>query len=349
MPKAARPLAPRQLAGLTPVVTHAARSVICLHLRGGWNHTLSVSPFTMSRRHHERVRDPPDKASGIPEGGIVSPKTPDIRMGEVRQTVLWPPASVDRRSIMDPRAQADRSTGAASSNWSDTMPTTTRLSALLTVVLVAGCKGHETRPANRDTTQDPPAVIESPGALAARHEAQESLDQARAAFEQKQYETMRAEFADAAAFLRTEAQETEGDAGAPLRRAATELDSLATRVATGGVPTARAVDRALINTNRAEARYHLLRAGDAIANGDNRRAGEELSMSVDHLERAAKDAGRPSDAAVRTAVADARTLAGEMMKGMGAVPDEAWRVTEQLERVIDRTAAGVRERIRRKP
>ena len=219
------------------------------------------------------------------------------------------------------------------------MPTTARISALLGVVLVLGCKDPESRPSSSDTPPDVPVFTESPGALATRHEAQESLDRARAAFEQKQLETMRAELADAAAFLRTEAQQTEGDAGMPLREAAAELDSLARRAASGELPTVSAVHRALINTNRAEARYHLLRAGDAIANGENDRAGEELTMSIDHLERAAKDAGRQADATVRTAIADARTLASEMMKGTGAVPDEAWRVTEELERAIDRIGA----------
>jgi hypothetical protein len=226
------------------------------------------------------------------------------------------------------------------------MPTTARISALLAVVIVTGCNGPEARLSSSDTTPAVPVYTESPGALATRHEAQESLDRARTAFEQRQLETMRAELADAAAFLRTEAQQTEGDAGLPLRGAAAELDSLARRAASGELPTVRAVDRAFINMNRAEARYHLLRAGDAIANGENDRAGEELTMSVDHLERAAKDAARQADATVQTAIADARTLAGEMMKGMGAVPDEAWRVTEELERAIDRIGAGD-ERVRK--
>ena len=229
------------------------------------------------------------------------------------------------------------------------MSATSRLSALLAMVLVAGCKGPEARVSRSDTTPAVPAVIESPGALATRHEAQESLNRARAAFEQKQLETMRAELADAATFLRTEAQRTEGDAGVPLRLAAAELDSLARQAASGAMPTARAVDRAFINANRAEARYHLLRAGGAIANGENERAGEELTMSVDHLERAAKDAGRQADTAIRTAIADARTLASEMMKGAGAVPDEVWRVTEELERAIDRSTSGVGVRVRTEP
>jgi hypothetical protein len=230
------------------------------------------------------------------------------------------------------------------------MPTITLLAALLAAVLVTGCsKGPEARPADPVISADAPAVIESPGSLATRHEAQESLDRARAAFEQKRYDAMRSELADAAAFLRTEAQETEGDAGKPLRHAASQLDSLASRVVTGAPPTRTAVARALVNTNRAEAQYHLLRAGDAITNGDNQRAGEELTMSVDHLERAARDGGRPADPALQTAIADARTLAGEMLKGVGAVPDEAWRVTDQMDRAIDPTGAGRRARMRKAP
>jgi hypothetical protein len=94
-----------------------------------------------------------------------------------------------------------------------------RLSALLAMVLVAGCKGPEARVSRSDTTPAVPAAIESPGAL----------------------------------------------------------------------------DRAFINVNRAEARYHLLHAGGAIANGDNERAGEELTMSVDHLElRRRMRGGRPT-------------------------------------------------------
>ena len=38
-----------------------------------------------------------------------------------------------------------------------------------------------------------------------------------------------------------------------------------------------------------------------------------------------------------------------MMKGAGAVPDEVWRVTEELERAIDRSTAGVGVRVRKEP
>jgi hypothetical protein len=222
-------------------------------------------------------------------------------------------------------------------------------SLLAAALLVAACTERVARRPATDTTAATPAVIESSGALATRHEAQESLDRAHVAFDRKHFETMEAELDGAAAFLRTEAQETEGDAGVPLRRAAAELDSLAQRVASGELPTARGLARAFINVNRAEARYHLLRAGDAIAKGENDRAGAELTMSVDHLERATQHAGRQADAIVRTAIADARTLASEMLTGMRPVPDEAWRVTEQLEGAIDRVGASVREKPRKRP
>ena len=59
-------------------------------------------------------------------------------------------------------------------------------------------------------------------------------------------------------------------------------------------------------------------------------------MSVDHLERAAKDARREGDGAVQAAIADTRTLAGEMVKGVAAAPDEITKVSEELERAITR-------------
>ena len=213
--------------------------------------------------------------------------------------------------------------------------------ALTVVLFVVSCQRTEL-PLPADTTAREPATAESPGALFTRHEAQASLDRARVAFQRKDLEASRSELADAAGFMRTEAQEVGGDARETLRRAADELDSLAARVAKGEVRTTKTLDRFSLCVNRAEATHHLLRAKDAIAKGDHTRAGEELTMSVDHLERAAKDAGQQTDAAVRAAVADTRTLAGEMLKGVHAVPDEVTKVTEELENAILRLDATAR-------
>lgn len=217
------------------------------------------------------------------------------------------------------------------------MSIATRITPLLVLALVPGCQKTE-RGASLDTAAVA-AVAESPGALATRHEAQEALDRARLAFERKDFAVSKTELADAAAFMRTQAQEAAGDAQASLLRAADELDALGDSISKGQVAAIASLDRASLSVNRAGANFHLQRVKDAVANRDNTRAGEELTITVDHLERAAKDAGRQTDAVIRTAIADARTLAGELMKGVGAVPDEMTKVTDALANAIGRVGA----------
>jgi hypothetical protein len=223
-----------------------------------------------------------------------------------------------------------------------------RASLLAAALLVAGCTEHVARRPATNSTAAPPPVTESRGALAMRHETQESLDRARVAFQWKHFETMEAELEGAAAFLRSEAQETEGGIGLPLLHVAAELDSLAERVACGEPPTASVLDRAFLGVNRVEARYHLLRAGASIVRGESDGAGAELTTSVDHLERAAQDAEHEANPTVRTAIADARTLAGEMRTGMGLVPNDVWTVIGQLEVAIDCVGGRVSETPRKR-
>ena len=221
--------------------------------------------------------------------------------------------------------------------------TRTAAQVLALGLVVAGCQREE-MPSPTDTAAAAAVLTESPGALATRHEAQAMIDRARVALERKDFEVSRSELADAAVFMRTEAQEVGGEARETLIRAADELDTLATWVARGEVTTRAALDRASLRANRAEATHHLLRAKDAIAARDQVRAGEELTMSIDHLERAANDAGQRTDLVVRTAVADARTLASEMIKGVFAVPDEVTKVTDELANAILRVDAETKAR-----
>lgn len=228
------------------------------------------------------------------------------------------------------------------------MSSNTRTTALLgaLAVLGASCARGPEAGSKTDTAQAPaPVVTASPGALATRREAQETFDRARAALQRKDFTAAKTELASAAAFMRSQAQDDQSDAKPALERAAAVFDTLAAQVTTGNVQT-KTLDRAFASANRAEAQHHLLRATDAIAKNDNARAGEELTMSVDHLERAMKDAGRVSDAAVKSALADARTLAAEMMKGVAAAPDEAKKVTDQLADQIRRLGGDVAERIK---
>jgi hypothetical protein len=95
------------------------------------------------------------------------------------------------------------------------------------------------------------------------------------------------------------------------------------------------LDRTFARAHAAEASLHLLRAHAAMVRRENVRAGEELLITVDHIERAAKDARLQADSSIQAAIAGTRSLAIEMAKGMEAVPDEVTRVTDEIERAID--------------
>ena len=218
-----------------------------------------------------------------------------------------------------------------------TSRTVRRLRAGLLCAAIAAC--GRSAPPTADTTvraRVPLEVIESPGALASRREAQESFDAARAALVRKDFEGAATALSDAATFYQVEARTAPLDAKQALERTGETLDSLAVRVAHGEIRSADSLDHVFANAHGAEAWLHLLRAHAAILKRDNARAGEELVMSVDHLERAAKDARAQSDSLVQAAIADTRSLAGEMVKGMEAVPDEAARLTDEVERAVGR-------------
>jgi hypothetical protein len=210
----------------------------------------------------------------------------------------------------------------------------------LCAALVACGRAEAPSPDASAAARVPLEVVESPGALASRREAQDLFDAAREALAQKDFESAATALSDAATFIQGEARTAGVDAKEALERSAEEIDSIAVRGAHGEIHAPDALDRAFAHAHAAEALHHLLRAHAAILKRDNVRTGEELLMSVDHLERAAKDARLQADSLVQAAIADTRSLAGEMVKGMEAVPDETARVTDEIESAIRRIAAG---------
>lgn len=136
--------------------------------------------------------------------------------------------------------------------------------------------------------------------------------------------------------MHAHAREAEIGAIAALQGASKELEVLAQRMEKGEVQTTRAFDRVFANANRAEAQHHLTRAKAASAGREYRRAGEELTMAVDHLERATRDLRRPRVAGATAALADARALADLMMQGRVPTRAETRRVNEQLDAELRR-------------
>ena len=179
-----------------------------------------------------------------------------------------------------------------------------------------------------------PIVVESRGALATRREAQDLFDRAQTALVRRDYATEANSLLSASDFFRTEARNASEEARSALERAAQHLERLADRAGKREPHPVRLLACAFAEAHGAEALHHLFRAKEAIAARDNVRAGEELAMSVDHLERAVRDVGLRADTTTQTAIADARSLAVEMMRGMAVVPDEEFRVTEEIGRAV---------------
>jgi len=212
-----------------------------------------------------------------------------------------------------------------------------RAGRLALCALLAACAQPDRQ--KSDTTA---IVFDEPrDALASREECQNAFDAARTALVKRDVDACLTSLTDAARFFRDQSRADAPEARPALQAAAEELETLAANVANGRRRTAREFDRAFARAHAAEAQQHLVHARAALLKDDTVRAGEELIMTADHLERAAKDAKRPADPVVRTAIADTRSLAGEMMRGMAAVPDEASKVSTEIESAIRRIVASV--------
>jgi hypothetical protein len=208
-----------------------------------------------------------------------------------------------------------------------------RRGGMMALYIVFAVCARSERP-EPDTTMI--TVEQSPGALASRRECQAALDAARAALIRKDADACITSLAEAAAFFRNQARTDAPEVRPVLSEAAEEMETLAANIVNGRARTPRDFDRAFARANAAEATQHLAHARAALAERDDVRAGEELIMVADHLERAAKDAKARNDRVVQTAIADARTIGSEMMRGTRAAPDETNKVTVEIERAIRR-------------
>jgi hypothetical protein len=205
-------------------------------------------------------------------------------------------------------------------------------------VLVGACGGPRPERAIDTTaiTFDEPKDV-----LGTRQECQLALDSARRALIRNNIDGCTTNLADAAAFFRAEATKAAPDARSALIEAATGIETLLANIAHARTRTPRDFDRVFAKAHTAEVRLHLSHFRVALFEHDHRRAGEELLMATDHLERATRDARLRDDRAVNAAIANAHSLALEMVRGTSIVPDEATRVTGEISVAIDRIAAHV--------
>jgi hypothetical protein len=197
---------------------------------------------------------------------------------------------------------------------------------LLGVGFGTGCgRSEQSRP--ESTAATTPAAITTPpaettlsaGAIGMRTEAQDHFDRSREAFVKKDMKTAAAELTNAATFMRERADSATGYAKALVARSATELDSLAGKVGANSVTSAASLDHVFAHANRAEAERHFSLATHAWAQHQAKRTGEELTMTIDHFERAAKDAHVSLDSATTAGMDRSRAVANTLLQG-GTAP-----------------------------
>ena len=213
---------------------------------------------------------------------------------------------------------------------------------LLGAAVAGGCRQAEQSSGEATATSTPGAVVTtrsdttlSAGAIGVRSEAQDHFDRSRAAFANEDMKTAAAELHDASVFMRERADSATGFAKALAARSAAELDSLSSKVGASAVTSPASLDHVFAHANRAEAERHFALATRAWAQRQATRTGEELTMAIDHLERAAKDAGLAADTAMTSSLVRTREVANGLLQG-GTAPtgvDEALKDVElQLRR-----------------
>lgn len=222
-----------------------------------------------------------------------------------------------------------------------------RLVCITLLLVVTPACTRETPPPVADTTAAAPATTLPPsrdslvsgaaaGTLALRSEAQAHFDRTQDARARQDAKAMATELRAAARLFRGYSDSVAGELGGQIVETSRELENAAREADSGRVPAADLLIRTFARANRVEAERHHAKATKAWAAHDTVRSGEELLMAIDHLERAAKDAGVTLDSAQRAELDRGRTLGASMLNRSPPAANE-----------VDRSMAGIGTRITR--
>jgi hypothetical protein len=148
------------------------------------------------------------------------------------------------------------------------------------------------------------------------------LQNAREHFTRKDLTAAAADLRKAAALLKLEA----GSALTPedkelLQTSAQELDKLAAELQQKAAVTDTELNHAIARAHYGSARHYYRQAMEDWTKKATARAGHDLQVAVDHVQQGLASAGGTLSAASRTALDEARWLAGKMMAGTGFVLD----------------------------
>ena len=200
-----------------------------------------------------------------------------------------------------------------------------KVTAIVAAMAIAACRDgavpqRTTESASTGRPHPPLHVIEAAGALASRQEAQEFFDRAREALVAGSSSSASTSLHEASGFFRERTELAKAGAQVGLERAAADLALLAVVLEGGDTVSLAQLDLTFARAQIAEAMNHCLLAKDAIQKSEPGRAGDELTMAIDHFERATRDARVEPDAWERASLRRARRAASGLFQGDATSP-----------------------------
>lgn len=201
------------------------------------------------------------------------------------------------------------------------------------VVASSACKGAKetaTFGGAGSTTQG----MTQAGEIGMRQEAQTHFDSARSFFLAGNRALAGRNLRDAAAFIRSHADSAAGGVTTALSTSAAELETVATSIENNAVTSVAELDAASARAQCAEAQYHFARAKEGWTAKHWPRTVDELTMAIDHFERAAKDGGQRLDATADSALAAVRQFAARVRSGEIVSDAEYGRVATDFDHAL---------------
>jgi hypothetical protein len=172
-------------------------------------------------------------------------------------------------------------------------------------------------------------------------EPEHHLKLAHEHFLKKEHKEAASEIRKAAAFVKLAADNAAGEDRKGLLAAGAELDRLADGVEKGTVTSERELKEAFARADYALARHHQIKAAEANAAKEPKKAGQHLKAAADAVEDGAAWAGHELGAGGVDAIKGARLVSGKLIEGVGWVPAEVGKAitdigkeTEKLGKVI---------------
>ena len=213
----------------------------------------------------------------------------------------------------------------------------------LVVLALCGACGQERARSQRSATSTAPRAPAAVTAsaperpMANRREAQPFLDSAAVLLARGDTSTAVAQLHRAAALVQVDANQPSGSASGPLLALADRIDRFAGGLARRDMARMPSLAHISALLNLAEANRHLALASVACSTRSRESIYDELTMALDHVERAARDGRIALAPPTRNAIAEVRQvaapLATECARDLGPLDDAIATLQREVARM----------------